>query len=1792
MSSFIFQAISWHCLDYIDADNNNEKSFIVKGFGRTTKNKTISVNIYEYTPHFYIKFNSKIEKFTCEYIKDFIKSECGEIDNVSSIKKKDFYGFVNGELSNFIRLKFKTNQGYRSAIKILQKKVIIPQVNDIPIKYKLYESNLEPYLRMFHIKKILPSGWIKIPNGKYFDDYNLETHCNINIGCIWSDISGIEKDEIAPFKIASFDIECSSFDGSFPQASKKYTKLAYELLDKCKYLEKEDILKEIIASFDDKKSLLSKSNNKRPLDIKKLKKGYLDIYNSIVDPDLNYCLSDKLDKVLPPLNGDAIIQIGTTTHLYGEQECSYKNIITLGTCDDIEGADVIQCENEIELLMQWRDLIIKIDPDIITGYNIFGFDFSYIVERAKELKIYDSFSKLGRIKDKKSEYVEKTLSSSALGDNLLKYIDIDGRVIIDMMKLIQRDHKLDYYKLDFVANHFIGLNKNDVTPQDIFRLQKGSSADRKTVAEYCFVQGTRVSLSSQSVDIKCLENMNTDVITWVEDKGFSTSQKTHFFNNGKRDCIEITLIDGTKISCTKDHRFLTKDGWIEAQALNMNNKILCYPEPAFIDYDSEKLYTFEFSKEIGVLDYDKSCIFTRVLGYMLTDGGISQSTCYKNYSSGRVKYIYDISYVNLGTKIDAINMQQDIFKLIGKSPAIKKEKYTYRITFPTQLTKWFLSVTNDEKGKKISNDIYLPEFIKDENCPIWIVREFLKGIMGGDGSCTTFNKTRNDFNGINYTQSKLEDNVGSLLEYMDDIKKLFELFDIEGDVSNVIKNGKGDGYTVKFNIKRKDIVIFYEKIGYAYCIGKSYKLAIASSYYKLKKETDKQFKWICKRVDELRKGNMTIADSLEIAKYELQANELIFNKNHSLPNIGSLNLKNYDNDETCRFRNYSPSVEDYLKLTESYDRFVTDNNTKSHAVDQEDTHSPCYYLSILGKKDIGEQTVYDIEVKDTHNFVANGMVVHNCIQDCALCNRLIMKLETIANNIGMANVCIVPLSYIFMRGQGIKIFSLVSKECRDEGFIIPTLNSYDENKLNDEEGYEGAIVLEPKVGIYIDEPIAVLDYASLYPSSMISENISHDTIILDEKYNNIESYEYVDIKYDLYEKIDDKKVKKGEKTVRFVQTKEKGVIPKILMKLLQKRKETRKKMTYKTINDKFSGLIFENDNIVKIKDIHGEIIGEMKKSDIISTKDTYDNFQKAVLDGLQLAYKVTANSIYGQCGARTSSIYLKDLAACTTAIGRSMIVKAKEFAETKYNAEIIYGDSVTADTPVIINIDNTMYLIDIDELDQIINNNWQNVFHYESNDYKEQLIVNQDMMIWTDCGWSPIKKLIKHFTYKKIYRISTSKGSIDVTEDHSLVSKDKEYIKPDECIINETELLHSFPSSENIKPIFMQEYGENIDPFREREYKSKSSVQLIYTIGKKKGYNNMKIIEEDGIFNIIKSNDINDKLLNMRELDNKEGQFVYDIETEIGRFHCGIGELIVKNTDSIFLKFKNNVKGKGAIIPTINKAKELVKNFRPLLKPPHDLEYEKIYYPFIIFSKKRYCANKYENDDVNFKLSYMGIALKRRDNANIVKKIYGGVLDIILNEQDIKKSINFLKKSLVDLINDKYDLEDLVITKSIKSNYKDPTKIAHKVLSMRMMERDSGNIVQVNDRIRYIYVQTKEQSKKLLQGDMIEDIDYVKQNKLKPNYEFYITNQIMKPIAQLYSLVLEDLEEYKKSKDHFKKMEKTVLEAKNNNIEKTKDRINTLREKEIQEILFKKFIQEASIKGSQTKLITSYFMKK
>ena len=97
------------------------------------------------------------------------------------------------------------------------------------------------------------------------------------------------------------------------------------------------------------------------------------------------------------------------------------------------------------------------------------------------------------------------------------------------------------------------------------------------------------------------------------------------------------------------------------------------------------------------------------------------------------------------------------------------------------------------------------------------------------------------------------------------------------------------------------------------------------------------------------------------------------------------------------------------------------------------------------------------------------------------------------------------------------------------------------------------------------------------------------------------------------------------------------------------------------------------------------------------------------------------------------------------------------------------------------------------------------------------------------------------------------------------------------------------------------------------------------------------------------------------------------------------------------------------------------------MKHPHNLEYEKTFWPFILFSKKRYVGNKYEFDPNYYKQTSMGIVLKRRDNADILKYVYGVVIDTIINKLDVNKSISFLQISLNKILKGQFDIKKFII---------------------------------------------------------------------------------------------------------------------------------------------------------------------
>ena len=1117
---------------------------------------------------------------------------------------------------------------------------------------------------------------------------------------------------------------------------------------------------------------------------------------------------------------------------------------------------------------------------------------------------------------------------------------------------------------------------------------------------------------------------------------------------------------------------------------------------------------------------------------------------------------------------------------------------------------------------------------------------------------------------------------------------------------------------------------------------------------------------------------------------------------------------------------------------------------------QRDHNLDSYSLNNVSQIFIGDEkddvTPKQIFEYQRLNSEKRAVIAKYCIKDCVLLIDLMNKLDILSANIGMANVCSVPLSYIILRGQGIKIQSLVSKECKNENYILRELE-----KKNDDSSYEGAIVLPPIKGMYLEEPVSVLDYASLYPSSMIASNISHEGIVKTEIFKgkdaNLEEIEEINlqnikngIEFRNYQKYIEK-IENFDKALFEEELKSYNKFPlldSIYVKSLQKRfirkckcnlfttltyydnkahnnrvtdmnkfKKTCKEEYYKLSEEErqkyelnvyyplskfLDSEIYYSDyenvdyvNYIKIcfdtykgKGDKKEKVGvkritfahpvDIEEHDDVNAypdqtisrrgimpkilrkllkarKDTRkkiplekDEFKKGVLEGLQLGYKLSANSLYGQTGASTSAIFKQDVAAATTSTGRQMLNLCSSFAKQYYDCTIVYGDSITGDEPLILrNSEGLIEIKTIESLSQI----WETYENFKPFDTiqsnrrdKQKSFVNYE--VFANNRWNPIKKVIRHKTNKKIYRVNTHCGVVDVTEDHSLLNSEREKIKPGECVVGETKLFHCFPNEFNEVDAYVPQQNElkeeinreeliecttcknsysadnyyfadklktkrckqckicvkrkrceregkifneeiqskediykesyllteeeariwgmfmgdgscgcynskwsfkyswalnnsnlkrlniyknlleKIEPvkfkildtlkssgvyklvpigslkymvekyrpllyyekakivpnivlnskleirkaFFEGYYdadggktgnygldktlnfvtKNKISAQCLYYLAKSIGYNKLSLnIQEKKVKNNTdyywisscknyrKNPNILKKMIYVRD---SQDEYVYDLETEQGTFCAGVGELELKNTDSCFLKYntysENDVelKDKERLRYGIQKSINLSNDIRLILRKPHDLEYEKTFYPFILFSKKRYIGYLYEEDwNITPKLKYMGIVLKRRDNANIVKIFYKGIITRLLEDKTIDSAVEFLKEKLEELICGKFPMEDLTITKTLRGYYKNPAGIAHKVLADRMGERDPGNKPSSNDRIPFVYINVKERKgQKILQGDRVEHPDYIRENNLKINYKFYITNQLQRPIMQIFELCLKD----------------------------------------------------------------------
>ncbi len=188
--------------------------------------------------------------------------------------------------------------------------------------------------------------------------------------------------------------------------------------------------------------------------------------------------------VFPEANQDPVIQIANVVTRYGESKPFVRNVFCLDTCSLIVNTQIFEFGAEDKMLMAWRDFLEQVDPDVIIGYNIANFDFPYLLDRAKHLKC-TKFPYWTRLKGIQSHAKETNFSSKQMGNRDTKATNTNGRLQLDLLQLIQRDHQLRSYTLNSVCSHFLGEQKEDVHHTMITELFNGTPESRRRLAVYC-----------------------------------------------------------------------------------------------------------------------------------------------------------------------------------------------------------------------------------------------------------------------------------------------------------------------------------------------------------------------------------------------------------------------------------------------------------------------------------------------------------------------------------------------------------------------------------------------------------------------------------------------------------------------------------------------------------------------------------------------------------------------------------------------------------------------------------------------------------------------------------------------------------------------------------------------------------------------------------------------------------------------------------------------------------------------------------------------------------------------------------------------------------------------------------------------------------------------------------------------------------------------------------------------------------------------------------------------------------
>jgi ribonucleotide reductase beta subunit family protein with ferritin-like domain len=548
---------------------------------------------------------------------------------------------------------------------------------------------------------------------------------------------------------------------------------------------------------------------------------------------------------------------------------------------------------------------------------------------------------------------------------------------------------------------------------------------------HCLAKGTMISINGHtSMKIEDMEaRVGSKILSYEPQlNGVNNDQvQSHFSVMGEKECVELTFEDGRKMSCTPDHRILTTEGWKQAGDIVIGIDLVhCTPlAPQFVptvgDFEEARRWTlnigdFVFSasdaKELG-----KSQAMVRILGYLVTDGYINKN------ADGRISAtIYPGAWMDMQSLVEDFVIAFDY--IFPDRSNVKNWDY---LKIPIAISRGISLLPGIRIGERTNSPCTFPDFVK--HLPRHLLCHFLAGAFGGDG-CAPSSKLALSgglalSNDVKFVFSKHDDHRNVAKLFQQELCEMLSKFDIVANVispKHVPPYATSRSYCYAIRIGPQYLAKFASAIGFAHCQQKRLRLGVAVSLIGAREENSRMNREIMARFDKetnysqllkertkplpnLQRCNQIVASIVEeYAKTKMIVGDVWRAKT-------MINRMYKDVPDGMAF-----DQESILKTWRVYDWFRSDNSNKlakveesdvpsgtavaqvrrnvaTYAIDKLALASPTYTLRVVSVVPVGLQPVYDVTVPNTHNFIANGVVVHNCDFASLLYSKLEKKLS-------------------------------------------------------------------------------------------------------------------------------------------------------------------------------------------------------------------------------------------------------------------------------------------------------------------------------------------------------------------------------------------------------------------------------------------------------------------------------------------------------------------------------------------------------------------------------------------------------------------------------------------------------------------------------------------------------------------------------------------------------------------------------------------------------------------------------